>query len=290
MLGAAQSGRRSSLRLLRVLRDEDVIAEAREDADRAGRRATPTLRRRTRRCAAAGRAGSTTAEQAEYLEQGVTGDPDHRRAPPAAPAEDARRRRAPGPPPTGSARRCSPRVDAAARLAERAAGSSTCTPAAARSGSRRARRGAARGDAGRARPPHRRGDPRRTRRARPPRRRRGRRRRSAPGAGAAAARAVRRGVPRPAVRPADDRRRGRAGRAGRRTAGWPPTRWSSSSARTRGAEPALAGRVRGRPLAHATARRRFGTVAPPAGRRRRADRPEEPTVRRAACCPGRSTR
>jgi ATP-dependent DNA helicase RecG len=32
VLGAAQSGFRSSLRLLRVLRDEDLIAEAREDA------------------------------------------------------------------------------------------------------------------------------------------------------------------------------------------------------------------------------------------------------------------
>jgi ATP-dependent DNA helicase RecG len=32
VLGAAQSGMRSSLRLLRVLRDEDVIVEAREDA------------------------------------------------------------------------------------------------------------------------------------------------------------------------------------------------------------------------------------------------------------------
>jgi ATP-dependent DNA helicase RecG len=33
VLGAIQSGRRSSLRLLEVLRDEDVIARARADAD-----------------------------------------------------------------------------------------------------------------------------------------------------------------------------------------------------------------------------------------------------------------
>ena len=32
MLGATQSGRRSSLRLLSVLRDEDVIAAARDEA------------------------------------------------------------------------------------------------------------------------------------------------------------------------------------------------------------------------------------------------------------------
>jgi ATP-dependent DNA helicase RecG len=32
VLGAVQSGRRSSLRLLRLLRDEDVIAAAREEA------------------------------------------------------------------------------------------------------------------------------------------------------------------------------------------------------------------------------------------------------------------
>ena len=32
VLGAAQSGGRSSLRFLKVLRDEDVIARAREDA------------------------------------------------------------------------------------------------------------------------------------------------------------------------------------------------------------------------------------------------------------------
>ena len=32
VLGASQAGRRSSLRLLSVLRDEDVIAEARDDA------------------------------------------------------------------------------------------------------------------------------------------------------------------------------------------------------------------------------------------------------------------
>jgi ATP-dependent DNA helicase RecG len=32
ILGASQSGRRSTLRLLRVLRDVDVIASAREDA------------------------------------------------------------------------------------------------------------------------------------------------------------------------------------------------------------------------------------------------------------------
>jgi ATP-dependent DNA helicase RecG len=33
VLGAVQSGRRTSLRLLEVLRDEDVIARARADAD-----------------------------------------------------------------------------------------------------------------------------------------------------------------------------------------------------------------------------------------------------------------
>ena len=48
MLGAVQSGRRSSLRLLAVIQDEDVIVAAREDA-RPGRRdpelaANPALR------------------------------------------------------------------------------------------------------------------------------------------------------------------------------------------------------------------------------------------------------
>ena len=66
MLGSTQSGRRSSLRLLSVLRDEDVILEAREvaaalvaeDPDLSDH---PDLARQVRRL--------HEAEQADFLEK-----------------------------------------------------------------------------------------------------------------------------------------------------------------------------------------------------------------------------
>jgi ATP-dependent DNA helicase RecG len=66
VLGAAQSGRRSSLRLLSVLRHEDVIADAREAADEVVA-ADPDLR-----CApalAAAVADLVDSERADYLEK-----------------------------------------------------------------------------------------------------------------------------------------------------------------------------------------------------------------------------
>ena len=56
VLGAAQAGRRSSLKLLTLLQDEDLIGQAREEATAAGRgrsgagRAAGAGRRRPRRC------------------------------------------------------------------------------------------------------------------------------------------------------------------------------------------------------------------------------------------------
>ena len=67
VLGAAQSGRRSQLRLLSLLRDEELIVAARAEAGRPRRR-----RPDARRTPAAGRAGRRAAshdEQAEYLEK-----------------------------------------------------------------------------------------------------------------------------------------------------------------------------------------------------------------------------
>ena len=67
VLGAAQSGRRSGLRLLSVLRDEDVIVDAREAAD-GGRRRRPRPRRPTRRWPPRSPC-SSESEQADYLEK-----------------------------------------------------------------------------------------------------------------------------------------------------------------------------------------------------------------------------
>jgi ATP-dependent DNA helicase RecG len=66
VLGAAQSGRRSSLRLLSVLRHEDVIADAREAAD-AVVAADPELREAP--ALAAQVADLVESEQADYLEK-----------------------------------------------------------------------------------------------------------------------------------------------------------------------------------------------------------------------------
>ena len=67
MLGATQSGRRSSLRLLHVLDHEDVIIQAREVADALvaedpDLQEHPLLAQQVRRL--------HDAEQAEYLEKG----------------------------------------------------------------------------------------------------------------------------------------------------------------------------------------------------------------------------
>jgi ATP-dependent DNA helicase RecG len=67
VLGAAQSGRRSQLKLLSLLRDEDVITAAREEAT-ALVAEDPTLTRHPALAAAA--AALVDEERADYLEKG----------------------------------------------------------------------------------------------------------------------------------------------------------------------------------------------------------------------------
>ena len=115
--------------------DEDVIEPAR-DAGRGARRGGPGPRRPRRPGRARPRPGCTTPSRPTTWRRH---DPDHRRARPAAagsrtPAGDAH----PAdlrPGPRGAV--LGPRVGA--RVAARGCGSSTCTPAPARSGSRRCR-------------------------------------------------------------------------------------------------------------------------------------------------------
>ena len=67
VLGTSQAGRRSWLRLLRAIRDEDVIAQARDDATGRGR-GRPDADRDTPRSPAA--VDKVSAEQnADYLEK-----------------------------------------------------------------------------------------------------------------------------------------------------------------------------------------------------------------------------
>ncbi len=66
MLGAAQAGRRSSLRLLTLLRDEDLIGLARQEAE-ALVGADPALAGEPALAAAIG--AMLDAERAEYLEK-----------------------------------------------------------------------------------------------------------------------------------------------------------------------------------------------------------------------------
>ena len=165
--------------------------------------ADPDAAPRTRRCAERGR--SRLAERRRRPTTWRRHDPRS-----SAGAAGGRRlrtpagRRRPGRPPTGSARRCSPPSSPRSARSP-GCGSSTCTPG--------QRRGRPRGALARRRPwsplvEH----DRRAGRADPgqrddPRLRRRRGAWPAPvaaGAGAAAPRAVRRGVPRPAVRPPDD--------------------------------------------------------------------------------------
>ena len=136
MLGASQSGRRSSLRLLSVLRDEDVIAQARDDATGAGRRRpgpgrAPGAARRRRRPCSPTSAPTTSRRRDACRDAGDRGGG----ARPAA--RRAARARAPGRPPTGPARRCSPPSSRCVDRAGPAAGCSTSTPGPAPSGSRR---------------------------------------------------------------------------------------------------------------------------------------------------------
>ena len=85
----SQSGRRSSLRLLSVLRDEDVIAEARGGRDRAGGR-DPELAGHPA-LAAPDRGGSSTRTRPSSWSKRVTRiDRRHRRGPPAADAARGR--------------------------------------------------------------------------------------------------------------------------------------------------------------------------------------------------------
>jgi ATP-dependent DNA helicase RecG len=67
VLGAAQSGRRSRLRLLSLLRDVELIETAREEASRLVA-ADPDLRDHP--ALAATVAAMVDAERAEYLEKG----------------------------------------------------------------------------------------------------------------------------------------------------------------------------------------------------------------------------
>jgi ATP-dependent DNA helicase RecG len=66
VLGAAQSGRRSSLRLLRLLRDEAVIADARSEASRLVEE-DPTLSRHDALVGAVRELLDT--DRADYLEK-----------------------------------------------------------------------------------------------------------------------------------------------------------------------------------------------------------------------------
>ena len=136
VLGAAQSGRRSSLRLLHVLDDEDVIVEAREvatalvadDPDLSGH---PDLAE-PGAPAARGRAGRLPGEgMSSTMTRIIGGDAGGRRL--QTPTGDATR-------PTSDRVREAlfSAVDSALGSLPGCA-SSTCTPAAARSASRRAR-------------------------------------------------------------------------------------------------------------------------------------------------------
>ncbi len=139
MLGASQSGRRSSLRLLSVLRDEDVIEQARDEADGPGRRRprpgpAPGAARRGRARSWPTSAPTTWRRRERAVTRIIAGAARGRRlgVPPGAghPA-DLR------PGPRGAV--LHPRV--ARHGAGPAAGCSTCTPARARSGWRRSAAG-----------------------------------------------------------------------------------------------------------------------------------------------------
>ena len=136
ILGASQSGRRSQLKLLSLLRDEDVIEQARDEAteliaDDPELAGYPGL--------AALVAGLVARRAGRLPGEGVTVTAHRRRvgrrahaarAPAAAPARR----------PTGCARRCSAHSTGCSNST--APGCSTCSPAPGRSASRRlARRG-----------------------------------------------------------------------------------------------------------------------------------------------------
>ena len=243
MLGAAQSGRRSSLRLLHVLRHEDVIAAGPRGRRRSWwptTRTSPGIPGWPRRCA-----GSTTPSRPTTWRR-LSDDPDHRRRGRRAPASrrpPATRR---GRPPTGCARRCSPPstrrsgLCSGLRFLDVYAGSGAV-------GLEARSRGAGVVTLVEQRPPHRPADPRQRR---DPRHDRRRRRGVAGGARprTLAAGAVRRGLPGPAVRAA--RRRTWRPTCARwaTTGGWRTRRWSSSSA-PRGTRTYLADGARGGPLA-----------------------------------------
>ena len=130
VLGAAQSGRRSQLRLLRVLRDEEVIEQARDDAPRWW----PTTRELAGHPALAAAVARPSAPSGPTT-WSAADDPDHRR--------HGRRPHAAHPAGPGT-RPTSDRVREALFSAARARGCrarrrgcSTCTPVRARSGWRR---------------------------------------------------------------------------------------------------------------------------------------------------------
>ena len=148
VLGIEQSGGRSGLKLLSVLRDEDVIERARAAATPA-----PRLRPRPRREPGARRGHPPPRGLRAGRVPGDDMTPDHRRDRRRAAAQDPDRATPPVPRPTGCARHCSPRWSPSSARS-RASASSTCTPGRGR----RARgdvAGSRRGHLGRVRPAHR---------------------------------------------------------------------------------------------------------------------------------------
>ena len=224
MLGESQSGFRSSLQNLRVLRDEKTIVAAREEAE-ALLDADPDLAAHPDLAAASGRRWSISVRvrlHGEVVTRIIGGTAGGRRL------EHAPGRRHP---PT------SDRVREALFSAVESWCGSLHGPALPRP-VRRVRGRRPRGLVAR----RRRGDPGRVRTGAPPplitRQRRGRS--ASPGptcvtasvstrAGPAAGRAVRPGVPRPALPPARRRRSTPTSPRCATTAGWCPARWSSSS-------------------------------------------------------------
>ena len=231
---------------------------------------------------------SDSASSPDFMEKVMTAgtdDADHRGRGRRPAARDAARATHPAhqrPGPRGAVLRDRVLV----RLAATGSASSTCTPAPARSASRRWSRGA--------------GvvtlveQDRRTaaliaEQRRDPRLRRGPRSCAARSRGSlrrAARRAVRRGLPRPAVPPVRRRRRRRPARRWSTTAGWSPGALVVVERSARGREPAWPDGLDRRPRQDATARPRFGTVTPPGPPPETGPGATEETPVRRAVCPG----
>ena len=279
MLGARQSGGRSQLRLLRLLRDEDLILQAREDAF-AIVGADPKLERHPvlRELVAS----ALDEEQAAYLERGwpavtriISGRAGGRRiqAPPGSatrPTSDRVREALF----SGSSTRD---VLQGARVLDLYAGSGALGLEAASRGAaavvlvEQARRGR-RGD-----PPQRRVAGRRAARGPRPGGAGGARARRRPAAGP-----VRPGAARPAVRRDGGRARGGAAGAGRGRRGSRPTALVVVERSARSPEPRVAATGSRRRWSAGTARRRCGSPTSPA----RPRWPDPARRRAAAVCRG----